>query len=735
MYERASRAAVMTLAVLVTCVTAPAAASAAEQSLLSSSFGDPTTTAPVVALPYESSQFMTSGTPCLTAAVDPVASPIPGCDLAAPDPPGQGTLRLTNPESWQGAAVVYDTSFPTNMGLDITFDTYQYGATSETAGDGMSFDLGAAPPTPSTVGPPGGALGYAPLSAAIGAPQPGFPFGYLGIGLDVLGNDTNVAQDGSGCRDPVWATSGPAPNEVTVRGPGNDFAGYCLLSSSRERVPDPMGGSGIPLQGSSRADAIRAVHVVIDPDTGTYTVGIDPTGGTDYTRVAAGALPASYYQPASPDQPGSGGLVSGIPPRLTFAFAASTGEANDVHEVSNVQATTLYGSVPVLTLQNTDSSGGSVAPGATYTSTLVSGVAASSPTSETNTSSVQINEPLPSGESLAALPSGVGWDCSSSTATVVACRSTSDATVAPSGTLSPLTVPITVDPSASGTLAATAQVISPDAATPVSATDTITVERHSVPANLARPGISGTILPGHTISCSTGTWTGTPSRFHVRWRRNGAPIAGARSARYRVRAADEAQGLGCSVVASNSVGSSAETPSPIVLVALPGTLDCPSPAGDLARRKLGPLAIGMSRARARRARAPDTATPHGFDSFCLFGGWGISAGYGSRRLARTVPATERTAVAGRIVLALTSNRFYALQKARPGGAFRSVAHRVHAHNPLHIGAADWYFVGAGPARGVLKVSDGTIEEIGLANPLLTTTRGAERRLIKAFEGI
>ena len=173
----------------------------------------------------------------------------------------------------------------------------------------------------------------------------GLPGGWLGIGLDAFGNFSNP-QFGSGtCPEPSWA--GFTPNEITVRGPGHGTSGYCLLSSSIELADNPVGQSGASLRGVDRASSARTIQIVIDPLVNTYTVNIDPLGGSDFVVATSGPLPSAYYDPESGDE------VSGIPPRITFGFAASTGSATDIHEITSLQSETINGAVPVLTLTKT----------------------------------------------------------------------------------------------------------------------------------------------------------------------------------------------------------------------------------------------------------------------------------------------------------------------------------------------------------------------------------------------
>ena len=75
------------------------------------------------------------------------------------------------------------------------------------------------------------------------------------------------------------------------------------------------------------------------------------------------------------------------------------------------------------------------------------------------------------------------------------------------------------------------------------------------PVESATPVVAGTPAVGHTLSCSSGTWTGTPTpTFAYQWLRNGQPIGGATTATYLVHPADLGHQLACQVMAANSEG-------------------------------------------------------------------------------------------------------------------------------------------------------------------------------------
>ena len=123
---------------------------------------------------------------CLTAATS-TATTIPTCG-GTPDAAGSGALRLTAATASEEGGVAGTVGLPSSQGLDITFDTYQYGGTP--SADGMMFFLAAANPAapqpPTSLGEPGGYLAYSGSSGG----GPGLVDGYLGVGLDAYGNYT-----------------------------------------------------------------------------------------------------------------------------------------------------------------------------------------------------------------------------------------------------------------------------------------------------------------------------------------------------------------------------------------------------------------------------------------------------------------------------------------------------------------------------------------------------------------
>ncbi len=240
-----------------------------------------------------------------------------------------------------------------------------------------------------------------------------------------------------------------------------------------------------------------------------------------------------------------------------------------------------------------------------------------------------------------------------------------------------------------------------------------------VPVNTVAPVISGSALPGKTLTCPTGSWTGSPTKYTYAWYRNGKAISGAASNSYTVQVADEGSTLTCVVTASNGAGAGKPATSKGVLVAEPGTTTCAKPSGRVAGASVGPLALGMTRSSARQVLARFRAVGD-TDKFCLFGGWGIRTGYPGHVLASLLSKSQRRALRHKIVLVLTANPFYSLDGVHPGAKVKAVKKRLQLGTPIQVGANEWYLLPpTAKARGIFKVQHGIILEVGWANKQLT----------------
>jgi uncharacterized repeat protein (TIGR01451 family) len=376
----------------------------------------------------------TSGTnaACLTASGNAGTGPLLSCP-GTTDSAGTGKLRLTNASGNQVGGVFGTTSFPTSSGLDLTFNSYQWGGGGA---DGLAFMLAAVnpanPTTPTSIGPGGGSLGYS-SSGSIG----GLPNAYLGVGFDVYGNFSAPGWQGSGCPT-VTNINASVPGAVVVRGPGNGLVGYCGQTTTYNGTT----ASKVTLRAATRAASAVPVQVLINPTavaftsdsgvsvpSGSYKVVVTPVGQA--TRTLSGTLPAA----SASLYPSSTWLgANGVPKQLAFAFVGSTGSITDNHEVSDVKALT-FAPVPQLTVSTTSYSATAPTAGDPVNYSVTAGVAAGGAPVATP---ISVTQTVPAGM-VPSVAYGTGWVCQSPVARTVTCTTSSSSFAA--GTILP---PITV---------------------------------------------------------------------------------------------------------------------------------------------------------------------------------------------------------------------------------------------------------------------------------------------------
>jgi hypothetical protein len=121
------------------------------------------------------------------------------------------------------------------------------------------------------------------------------------------------------------------------------------------------------------------------------------------------------------------------------------------------------------------------------------------------------------------------------------------------------------------------------------------------------------------------------------------------------------------------------------------------------------------------------------DNFCLYAGWGIRAGYPSAKLLRSLSRAAGAGINGRVILLLTANPYYALDRVRPGARLTNeVARHLRIGKVVHIGANDWYVQPGGVADGIVKVRHGIVQEVGIASGQLLRGRAAQMLFLTSF---
>ncbi len=104
-----------------------------------------------------------------------------------------------------------------------------------------------------------------------------------------------------------------------------------------------------------------------------------------------------------------------------------------------------------------------------------------------------------------------------------------------------------------------------------------------------RPTISGRAVAGAQLQASAGSWSDTPDSVSYQWRRDGAAIAGATSATYRVTASDRRADLSVTVTARRTGFSTASATSATVTVAAGTMAPTKKPALSSTKARAGVL--------------------------------------------------------------------------------------------------------------------------------------------------
>ncbi len=108
----------------------------------------------------------------------------------------------------------------------------------------------------------------------------------------------------------------------------------------------------------------------------------------------------------------------------------------------------------------------------------------------------------------------------------------------------------------------------------ICANTTTPVFTQPAPTNLVAPIVSGVSTVGTVLSCSTGTWTGSPT-FTYQWTTNTASITGATNATYVTVGDDIGANVSCIVTATTLGGATQQAASNSILVT--GSTSAPGP--------------------------------------------------------------------------------------------------------------------------------------------------------------
>jgi hypothetical protein len=159
---------------------------------------------------------------------------------------------------------------------------------------------------------------------------------------------------------------------------------------------------------------------------------------------------------------------------------------------------------------------------------------------------------------------------------------------------------------------------------------------------------------------------------------------------------------------------------------LPAGLDvCPAPTGKITGTTLGPIKLGQTKTAFLGRYPRHKRQRFGFYWFCFSTGAGFRVEYPT---VTVLTASKESSLRGRVVVVMTANRHYSIDRIHPGMKLNAVSSRVHVGQGTQGGENRWYVIPGKSANGVLKVRGGVIKGIGIAVKQLTDTTAEQKVL-------
>lgn len=199
---------------------------------------------------------------------------------------------------------------------------------------------------------------------------------------------------------------------------------------------------------------------------------------------------------------------------------------------------------------------------------------------------------------------------------------------------------------------------------------------------------------------------------------------------YAVGTLDEGTTLTCVVTAINADGQ-ASARSNATKAPIPYVARCPGATGTMTGTSIGKIVLGMTRSRARYLYRQHSNRGKQYEDFFCLAPIGVRVGYASPMLLNTLSKRKQPQFRGTVVWSSTSNPYYSLDGIR-GGSLAAASRVLGTESPFHIGPNYWYLARKASYTAVLKVRGGVVEELGIADNALTTTRKTQAVLMHSF---
>ena len=312
-----------------------------------------------------------------------------------PDTPGQRqaaahrTPTINRTGGLFGAA-----SVPTSQGLDVTFNTYQYGGTGAGRRHGLRAGRGRPrqPASPATIGQPAGRWAT-PRSRQPCRPGQRLPrhrprrlrqLQQQHLPGHRLHRTRRTSSHASGCRARSSSADPGDGRSATARStaPPPRRASPALALRAATRAARRAG------RGGHQPDRLGLHHRLRPGGPGRAVQGGSPRWAerrgpwrARCPRFAAGLYPSPTWLNAN-----------GIPRQLAFGWVGSTGSVTDFHEVDNAKVVT-FNPVPDLNVAQTSYNGPTPQPGDPVNYTVVAGVDAGA----NETAPISVTQTLPAG--------------------------------------------------------------------------------------------------------------------------------------------------------------------------------------------------------------------------------------------------------------------------------------------------------------------------------------------------